>query len=115
MPLDLSAPKVITFSVAVIIALIAAIIHYAHYPICPQRVHAPVGRLFGPGCRQRASRIVGKAELIMKGRRPNPTPSPRGDRLPRKIRMGPNGGTGDEILGNTPFVRIPWLSPGFRD
>ena len=30
MPLDLSAPKVITFSVAVVIALIAAIIHYAH-------------------------------------------------------------------------------------
>jgi hypothetical protein len=30
MPLDLSAPKVITFSVAVLIALIAAIIHYAH-------------------------------------------------------------------------------------
>ena len=30
MPLDLSAPRVITFSVAVAIALIAAIIHYAH-------------------------------------------------------------------------------------
>ena len=30
MLLDLSAPKVITFSVAVVIALIAAIIHYAH-------------------------------------------------------------------------------------
>ena len=69
MQLDLSAPKVITFSVAVVIALIAAIIHYAHLsvPVCPQRVHAPVGRLFGPGCRQRASRIVGKAEQIMKG------------------------------------------------
>ena len=30
MLLDLSAPKVITFSVAVVIALIAAIVHYAH-------------------------------------------------------------------------------------
>ena len=29
MPLDLSTPKVITFSVAVVIALIATIIHYA--------------------------------------------------------------------------------------
>ena len=36
MLLDLSAPKVITFSVAVVIALIAAIIHYAHLsvPLC---------------------------------------------------------------------------------
>jgi hypothetical protein len=33
MPLDLSAPKVITFSVAVVIALIAAIIHYAHLSV----------------------------------------------------------------------------------
>ena len=33
MPLDLSAPKVITFGVAVVIALIAAIIHYAHLSV----------------------------------------------------------------------------------
>ena len=33
MPLDLSAPKVITFSAAVVIALIAAIIHYAHLSV----------------------------------------------------------------------------------
>ena len=33
MPLDLSAPKVITFSVSVVIALIAAIIHYAHFSV----------------------------------------------------------------------------------
>ena len=33
MPLDLSAPKVITFGVAVVIALIAAIIHYAHLTV----------------------------------------------------------------------------------
>ena len=33
MPLDLSAPKVITFSVAVVIALIASIIHYAHLSV----------------------------------------------------------------------------------
>ena len=33
MPLDLSAPKVITFSVAVVIALITAIIHYAHISV----------------------------------------------------------------------------------
>jgi hypothetical protein len=33
MPRDLSAPKVITFSVAVVIALIAAIIHYAHLSV----------------------------------------------------------------------------------
>jgi hypothetical protein len=33
MPLDLSAPKVITFCVAVVIALIAAIIHYAHLSV----------------------------------------------------------------------------------
>ena len=33
MLLDLSAPKVITFSVAVVIALIAAIIHYAHLSV----------------------------------------------------------------------------------
>jgi hypothetical protein len=33
MLLDLSAPKVITFSVAVVIALIAAIIHYAHLTV----------------------------------------------------------------------------------
>ena len=33
MPLDLSAPKVITFSVAVVIALIASIIHYAHISV----------------------------------------------------------------------------------
>jgi len=33
MPLDLSAPKVITFSVAVVIALIASIIHYANLSV----------------------------------------------------------------------------------
>ena len=33
MPLDLSAPKFITFCVAVVIALIAAIIHYAHLSV----------------------------------------------------------------------------------
>ena len=33
MPLDLSTPKVITFSVAVVIALIATIIHYAHLAV----------------------------------------------------------------------------------
>ena len=33
MQLDLSAPKVITFSIAVVIALIAAIIHYAHISV----------------------------------------------------------------------------------
>jgi hypothetical protein len=33
MQLDLSAPKVVTFSVAVVIALIAAIIHYAHLSV----------------------------------------------------------------------------------
>jgi hypothetical protein len=33
MPLDLSAPKVITFGVAVVIALISAIIHYAHLSV----------------------------------------------------------------------------------
>ena len=33
MLLDLSAPKVITFGVAVVIALIAAIIHYAHLSV----------------------------------------------------------------------------------
>jgi hypothetical protein len=33
MLLDLSAPKVVTFSVAVVIALIAAIIHYAHLTV----------------------------------------------------------------------------------
>ena len=31
--LDLSAPKVITFSIAVVIALIASIIHYAHLSV----------------------------------------------------------------------------------
>jgi hypothetical protein len=33
MALDLSAPKVVTFSVAVVIALLAAIIHYAHISV----------------------------------------------------------------------------------
>ena len=33
MPLDLSAPKVVTFTTAVVIALIAAIIHYAHLSV----------------------------------------------------------------------------------
>jgi len=33
MPLDLSASRVITFSVAVAVALIAAIIHYAHLSV----------------------------------------------------------------------------------
>ena len=33
MPLDLSAPKVITFGVAVVIALLSAIIHYAHLSV----------------------------------------------------------------------------------
>ena len=33
MQLDLSAPKVITFSIAVAIAAIAAIIHYAHISV----------------------------------------------------------------------------------
>ena len=33
MPLDFSAPRVITFSVAVAVALIAAIIHYAHLAV----------------------------------------------------------------------------------
>jgi len=33
MQLDLSAPKVITFGIAVVIALMAAIIHYAHISV----------------------------------------------------------------------------------
>ena len=33
MQLDLSAPKVVTFGTAVVIALIAAIIHYAHLTV----------------------------------------------------------------------------------
>jgi hypothetical protein len=33
MPLDLSAPKVITFSIACAIALIASIIHYANLSV----------------------------------------------------------------------------------
>ena len=33
MQLDLSAPKVITFSIAVVVALIASIIHYAHLSV----------------------------------------------------------------------------------
>ena len=33
MQLDLSAPKVVTFATAVVIALIAAIIHYAHLSV----------------------------------------------------------------------------------
>jgi hypothetical protein len=33
MQLDLSAPKVVTFSIAVVIALIASIIHYAHLSV----------------------------------------------------------------------------------
>ena len=33
MQLDLSAPKVITFGVAVAIALVAAIIHYGHVAV----------------------------------------------------------------------------------
>jgi hypothetical protein len=33
MQLDLSAPKVITFGIAVVIALIASIIHYAHISV----------------------------------------------------------------------------------
>jgi hypothetical protein len=30
MPLELSAPKIITFAISVVIAVIAVIIHYAH-------------------------------------------------------------------------------------
>ena len=33
MQLDLSAPKVITFSIAVVIALLASIIHYANLSV----------------------------------------------------------------------------------
>jgi len=33
MPLDLSAPKVITFIISVIVAIIAVVIHYAHIAI----------------------------------------------------------------------------------
>ena len=33
MQLDLSAPRVVTFSIAVAIALIASIIHYAHISV----------------------------------------------------------------------------------
>jgi hypothetical protein len=33
MPLELSAPKIVTFIVSVIIAVIAAVIHYAHLDI----------------------------------------------------------------------------------
>ena len=69
MQLDLSAPKVITFTIAVVIALIAAIIHYAHLsvPYMHHRVLALVARLFGPGRRQCAPRIVGKSEQNRKG------------------------------------------------
>ena len=86
MPLDLSAPRV----------------HYfqcrgrnrdrrnyslrsSRRPVCPQRVHAPISRLFGAGCWQCASRVVGKAEQITKGRRPKLVPWPRGNRLPEKF------------------------------
>jgi hypothetical protein len=67
MPLDLSAPRVITFSVTVAIALIAAIIHYAHLAVRLSTAGSPpVSRLFGAGCWQCASRVVGKAEQITK-------------------------------------------------
>jgi hypothetical protein len=33
MPLELSAPKIVTFMVSVVIAVIAAVIHYAHLDI----------------------------------------------------------------------------------
>jgi hypothetical protein len=33
MPLELSAPKTVTFIVSVVIAVIAAVIHYAHLDI----------------------------------------------------------------------------------
>jgi hypothetical protein len=33
MPLELSAPKIVTFIVSVVIAVIAAVIHYAHLDI----------------------------------------------------------------------------------
>jgi hypothetical protein len=33
MPLDLSAPRNITFIISIVIALIAAVLHYAHIPV----------------------------------------------------------------------------------
>jgi len=44
MQLDLSAPKVITFSIAVVVALIASIIHYAHLTV--PHVHSGFTLLF---------------------------------------------------------------------
>ena len=62
MQLDLSAPKVNTFSIAVAIALIASIIHDAHISV-PYITTGFTLLLVGflPGGRQRAPRIVGRA------------------------------------------------------
>ena len=74
MQLDLSAPKVITFSIAVVVALIASIIHYAHLsvPYVTTGFTNSVGRIFCSGCRKRLSRIVVKAARDSEAR-PNPT------------------------------------------
>ena len=53
MELDLSAPKVITFSIAIAIAFDRLNYSLRRYqrPLYHNRVHAPVGGLFGPGRR----------------------------------------------------------------
>ena len=112
MQLDLSAPKVITFSVAVVIALIAAIVHYAHLsvPYVTHRVHAPVCRFFDPGRRQRVSRVVVKAQQIVKGRGLKPSLLAAGFENPDRVRSRAKEAKGHEMLCNTPFVRIPFQS-----
>ena len=64
MPLDLSAPKVITFIISVIVAIIAVVIHYAHIAI--PHVHSGfvdlVGRLPNTRRRKRPSRDLSRSD-----------------------------------------------------
>ena len=81
MQLDLSAPKVITFSIAVVVALIA--FNYSLRPSqCPLDVTTGFtilfGRIFCSGCRKRLSRTIGEKERIVKGRGPKPSLAPWG-------------------------------------
>ena len=85
MQLDLSAPKVITFSIAVVIALIASIVHYAHIsvPYVTTGFTILFVGIFDSGRRQRVSRIVVKAPRDSERAWAEASLSPRGIRKSR--------------------------------
>jgi hypothetical protein len=62
MPLELSAPKNVTFIVSVVLALVAVVVHFANVdlPISPTQGFVILLLLFGACCRQRHAWTVGQ-------------------------------------------------------